>query len=283
MALTIAHFILNVIALLLWVNWISFTRDAVPRTPGTQLIATLKKAGPKGFGRWKFLIGIAALLGLRALIYWQLGPALKWTPRLNWGFVSLTFRGDEFMQLLAFSVLGFLLVLGAFYFWLLLISVANRTMSDADPIQTLVRHYFKWFESWPSPLKLVLPLILGALTWLAVHPLLDLMLVTTGEKFSLHLVVQSLLVGLGGYLVWKYLVVTILLLHVLSSYVYFGDHAVWKFVAATAQNLMRPLRWIPTKIGRVDFLPLITIALVFFLAEIVANPANWPATLRKWL
>ena len=282
MALTLVHFILNLAALWLWLNWVSFSRDPVPRTPATQLIATLKKAGPRGLGRWKFLAGIVILLVLRALIFWQLGPALKWTPRLDWGFVNLTFRADDFTQLLVFSDLGFLFILAIFYLWLLLLSVVNQTVSDADPMQKLVRHFFKWLEPWPAWLKLVSPLLAGGLLWLALRPLFNFMAVTPGEKFSAKVCEQAIVIGAGGYLAWKYLIAAILLLHLINSYVFFGDHPVWNFVNTTARNLLRPLRWLPSRIGRVDFLPLIGTALLFLLTELVANPPAWPPALRPW-
>ena len=52
---------------------------------------------------------------------------------------------------------------------------------------------------------------------------------------------------------WKYFIVGILLLHLLNSYVYFGNHPFWNFVNATARNLLYPLRWLPLRVGKVDF------------------------------
>ena len=47
----------------------------------------------------------------------------------------------------------------------------------------------------------------------------------------------ALLVGLGSYTVWKYVVAGLLVLHLLSTYVYFGKHPFWKYVDATARTL----------------------------------------------
>jgi uncharacterized protein YggT (Ycf19 family) len=82
---------------------------------------------------------------------------------------------------------------------------------------------------------------------------------------------------MGGatYLTWKYLIVGILLLHLLNSYVYIGNHPFWNFVNATASNLLRPLRWLPLRIGKVDLLPLLAVAMVFFLSELVTNSPRW--------
>ena len=282
MALTLVHFILNLVALLLWLNWLSMSPDAMPRTAAKSLLGTLKKAGPRGLGRWKFLAAIALLLLVRAVSYWRLGPTLKWTPRLDWGVINVTFRADDFTQLLLFSLLGFLLTLAVFYLWLLLLSLVNRSVPDTDPLQKLIRHYFKWFERWPAWLKLLLPLFIGGLFWLALHPVFTGLAIIPGSKSTVQLCEQAVVIGLGSYLAWKYLIVGMLLLHLVNSYVFLGNHPFWNFVNATARNLLRPLHGIPARVGRVDFLPLIGLALLFLVTEFLANPPAWPPALRPW-
>jgi hypothetical protein len=51
MVLTLVHFILNLVALVLWLNWLTISADAAPLTPASSLLGTLKKAGPRGLGR----------------------------------------------------------------------------------------------------------------------------------------------------------------------------------------------------------------------------------------
>ena len=81
-----------------------------------------------------------------------------------------------------------------------------------------------------------------------------------------HRIEQSLLIGLGSYLVWKFLIGALLALHLLNNYVYLGRHPFWKYVNATARTLLQPLRRVPLRAGRVDFAPVVGIALVFLLA-----------------
>ena len=76
-----------------------------------------------------------------------------------------------------------------------------------------------------------------------------------------------MVVGLGSYLSWKYLIGGLLALHLVSSYVYLGNQPFWHFVAPTGRNLLRPLRRVPLRLGKVDFAPLVGIALVFLAAE----------------
>ena len=48
---------------------------------------------------------------------------------------------------------------------------------------------------------------------------------------------------LGAYLAWKYLIGGLLLLWLLTTYVYLGNSVFWSFVNLTGRNLLLPLRW----------------------------------------
>ena len=101
--------------------------------------------------------------------------------------------------------------------------------------------------------------------WLASW-LLEWCGIIPGPISTAHRIEQSLLIGLGSYLVWKYVIGVLLALHLLNSYVYFGRHPLWNYVNATARTLLQPLRRVPLRAGRVDFAPVVGIALVFLLA-----------------
>ena len=58
-----------------------------------------------------------------------------------------------------------------------------------------------------------------------------------------------------------------LALYVLNSYVYLGDFAFLDFVNTTSHGLLRPLRRLPLRVGRVDLAPLAGMALVMLAAE----------------
>ena len=80
--------------------------------------------------------------------------------------------------MLLFSALSFARVVAVYYLWLLLLSMVNRAEAEAGPVQKLVRLHLGWVDRWPWPLKLLLPLLLGSLAWLALHPLLVRMSLT---------------------------------------------------------------------------------------------------------
>ena len=229
-----------------------------------------------------------ALLAGRALVYWQLSSQLHWTPRLDLAIIDLHFhldpalRWDFIARALLFSLLSFAITLLNFYFWVLLLSRVNSGVPDTDPCQRLVRLHFKWLERWPGILKFLVPFVTGAVLWLALHPLLTGLAILPTVRSGEQLLRQAVVIGAVTYLAWKYLIAGILLLHLVNSYVYLGNHAFWNFVNATARNLLWPARWLPLRLGKVDFLPLVVMALVFFVGEMVANPPAWPRWFRPW-
>ena len=89
-----------------------------------------------------------------------------------------------------------------------------------------------------------------------------------------HRVEESLVIGLGSYLAWKFVAAALLVLHLLNTYIYFGKHPFWSYVNATAQTLLAPLRKIPLRAGRVDFAPVVGIAVIFFAAELAERGAG---------
>jgi uncharacterized protein YggT (Ycf19 family) len=276
------NFILNLFALVLWWNWLAIQFDPLARTSAASLVGTLRRAEPPGVKRWRLLAALLFLLVFRAFIYWEFGSSSRWTPALQFQIINIPFRSDFLGRMLLFSALSFLVTLGVFYLWLLLLSVANSTVPDTDPLQKLVRQQFKWIENWPTVLKLLLPFFVGALFWLALHPLLNYLGIVQRLNSPARLLEQMALIGATTYLWWKYLIVGVLALHLLNSYVYFGNHPFWNFINATARNFLHPFRWVPLRVGRVDFLPLIVIALVLLLTEVITNPPRNPAWFRSW-
>lgn len=270
--MALINFILDLAALMLWWNWLAIHFDPLAKSGTVSLVGTLRKADPIRPKRWRSMAALAALLFFRAIAYRQLSPSLHWTPTLPLEIIDLPFRSDYFWRMFLFSFLSFILMLGVFYLWVLFLSVVNTRVPDTDPIQKFVRVHFKWLEKWPIIAKLILPFLAGALFWFVLHPLFARMSIVPYTKSMVQVLEQSATIGVAVYLACKYLIVGILLLHLLNSYVYLGVHAFWNFVNTTANNILYPLRWLPLRAGKVDFLPLVGIAIVFFLAELVTNP-----------
>jgi uncharacterized protein YggT (Ycf19 family) len=267
-------FILNLAALLLWVKWRSLPFDPfTKRTPAT-LVGTLRRAAPSHFRRWHLLAGIGLLLFLRAVFYRQIGPVVHWIGKLDLGVITLSFRSDLFGRILLFSTSSFGLTLGIFYLWLLLLSLLAGRTADAGPIHRLVRMALGRIDGWPRWAKIISPLAITALVWgLASWPFVWLHPKPTMS--AAHRIEESLVVGLGSYLAWKFITAALLVLNLLTTYIYFGKHPFWNYVNATAQTLLSPLRKIPLRAGKVDFAPVIGIAIIFFAAELAERGLVW--------
>src|ERR1051326_8698620 len=264
-------FILNLTALILWLNWRARHFPPLVRTGPTTLVGTLKRPETTRLGGWQLVVGLVALLAGRALFYWFIGAPVDWTPKLDLGLISLAFRSDSLRLDLLYSTMSFVRLLIVFYFWLLVLAAVNRGVIEPDPWQKLVRQHLSRAAYWPWPVQLVLPLILVSLLWLVVSPFLaQLGLVNSAHSLA-RLCYQGLLVGLGLVLTLKYLLPVFLLLHVVTSYVFLGNSPVWEFISGTARNLLKPLQGLPLRFARLDLAPIVEMLLILFALQWLPN------------
>ncbi|MGB7749032.1 MAG: hypothetical protein WBN75_17275 [Verrucomicrobiia bacterium] len=267
--MALIDFILNLAGLLLWLNWRSVRLDPLgKRTPAT-LIGTLRRAEPKRMRRWHLLAALGGLLLLRAVFYWQIGSAAHWTGTLNLNVITLSFRSDFFARMLWFSIFSFGLTLAVFYLWLLLLSIL--AWPDPLPFHRLVRVPLGGIDHWSRKVKLLLPLLVTAAFWWLASWLLAWLQIIPRPVSAAHRIEAALIVGLNSYLVWKYVIGALLTLHLLNSYIYFGKHPLWSYVNAEARTLLSPLRAVPLQTGKVDFAPVVGLALVFLAAELAGR------------
>ena len=267
--MALIDFILNLAGLLLWLNWRSVRFDPLgKRTPAT-LIGTLRRAGPRRWRRWHLLAALGGLLLLRALFYWQIGSAAHWTGALNLSVITLSFRSDFFARMLWFSVFSFGLTLGVFYLWLLLLSILAGP--EPSSFHRLVRMQLGRIDGWSRGVKFLLPLMVMAMFWWLATWLLAWLQIIPQPVSATHRIEAALIVGLNSYLIWKYVIGVLLALHLLNSYIYFGKHPFWSYVNAEARTLLSPLRAVPLQVGRVDFAPVVGLALVFLVAELAGR------------
>jgi len=269
----IVDFILNVAGLLLWLNWRSIQFDPLARRTPATLMGTLRPASPPKLRRWHLLAFIAGLLLLRALIYWWIGSMFVqvWVGKLDLGIIILPFRSDSFWRILSFSFFSFGLTLGIFYLWLLLLSL----LKGPEPFHRLVKIPLGRVDDWPRGVKVSLPFIATALCWWLTSWLFAWLQIIPQPVSAAHRLEESLVIGLGSYLTWKFPISAILLLHLLNSYIYFGKHPFWNYVNVTAQKMLQPLKKIPLRVGRVDFAPVLAVAIVFFAGELAERGLVW--------
>lgn len=280
--MSLLDFLINLAGLLLWIGWRSQPFDpALTARPAT-LTGTLRRAEPLRVRRWHFLAALAGLLVLRAVFYHWVGGALGQVQTINLGVISLAFRCDRFWsRMLPGSFLSFADFGMAFFAWLLLFSLASAA-TEQGPGQRFVRLHLGRVALWPRWVRALLPLVVGAAGWLALAPLLAwLGVIPVDGGFRLR-GQQALVVGLGGYLLWKTAAVCVLVLHLLDTHVYLGAHPLWGFVGSLGRWMIRPLRWLPLRLARIDFAPVAGIALVFGLGQVLADDAwGLPALYRR--
>jgi hypothetical protein len=272
-SMSLLDFILNIAALLLWLNWRS--RKLMGRTPpwAISIASALKRTEPQHLRTSATLAMLLALLVVRAFFYWDIGPSLNnWTGSLDLVAIALPWRSDHFLRILLYSFVSFGLTLGVFYSSLLLISVVNRRVPDTEIGQKFVRVHLGFLEKLPWPIKLLLPIIVSILAWAAIYPLLQKMGIVPAVKSRTHLWEQAAVLGISSLLAWRWIVIGLCALHLLNTYIYLGEHPFWRFVSLTARNLLRPIAFF--RIGPLDFSPILGIAFALFLGEFAPRPLS---------
>jgi uncharacterized protein YggT (Ycf19 family) len=264
-------FITNIAALLLWLTSRSLRFDPLAKTSAASLIGTLKRAEPRRLRSWQLLLGVAAVITLRSVLYVQIGSAANWVPHLDFRAVVLAFRADHFTSALLFSVASFLRILLVFYLWLLILAAINHKASEPEPIQKVLRLHLGRAAGWPWPIQVLLPLFLATACWAAFHPLLVHTGVLTRTKSFAHILEQGLLIGVGLYCSLEYLLPPLLLVYLVASYVFLGNNPLWDFVSSTARSILGPLKGIPLNVGKYDFAPLVGAVLLLLLLHWLPN------------
>jgi hypothetical protein len=260
----IVDFILNVAALLLWANWRALRFDPINKRRPATLVGALKPITPLHTRHWQLLVAIGILIFIRAFFYWQIGKAIGWSGKLDLGVIVLSFRCDSFFRMLLFSTLSFGLALGFFYLCLLLLSI----LFGPEPFHKFVRMQLGFLDGWARATKLFLPLLLTAMIWWITSWLFAWLQIFPQPLSAAHRIEEALVIGLGSYLTWKFLVAGILVLHLLNNYIYFGRHPFWDYTNTLAQKLLSPLKGIPLRIGKADFKPVLGIVLYFLIAQL---------------
>lgn len=265
--------ILNLAGLLLWLNWRSLHFDPLASRKPATLIGTLKPATAAKARRWMILVSLPALLFFRALLYWQIGAPADWLPKLDLGAVVLVFRVDQFGYAAVFSVFSFLRFAAVAFFWFAALCIVNRRVLDPDPLLRLLRLQLGRFAQAPLVIQILFPLIGAVLFWAALHPLLSWAQTVGGARSASQVLIQGLLVTAGLLTTLKLLFPVLLLLHMLSSYVYLGKNPFWDFITITARNLLWVLPAKGLRTSRFDFAPLVAIVLILLVLHTVPTIA----------
>jgi uncharacterized protein YggT (Ycf19 family) len=270
---SLLNFILDLAGLLLWLSWRSLPHDPLARPTPATLVGTVRRAEPSRWRRWHFLLVLAGLLFLRGLFYWQIGPALNWTPRMNLGFVVPAFptTAPSPLASVLFSVLSFARTWIVFHFWLLALATINGRSAETSPCHKFILLQLGWVGRWPRGLQALLPVVFTALFWTTLHPLLVRAGVVNQVSSVWLLLEQGALLGAELYFTLKILIPLFLFFHLVASYVYLGNSPIWDYVSATSSRVLVPLKGLPLRAGPVDFAPLVGMVLVLLLLHLFPN------------
>jgi len=256
--------LLNIVLLLLWFNWRAARLNKLPNLSPSSLLLLLTQPRRSPLSGWLSLFAIPLLLVLRAGAYRQIGSAMNWTAQLNLGVVVLPFHSEFGERILLFSILSFGWFWLKFFTWLLALSVVNRGETEPGVILKFIRVQLGPIERLPSFAKLLLPLLLVTIVWISLTPLLLKFGIVPKPSSTLHALAQGAVIGAGAWLPVAYLLSCILLLHILNTYVFLGDYALWQFVTQTARRFLKPFLFL--RLGRFDFAPFIGVIVIVLAA-----------------
>ncbi len=255
-------FVLNGICVVLWLNWCAVGIAQPVVGSGISLLTTLKRAETRRINRWVSLAALSGILILRAAFYWLFGFEFAWTFLIDLGPIAIPFRADYFGRVALYSVTSFGLFLGVFYSSLLLLSILNKRTGENDYLCRLLRLHLRGVESSPAFIKLLLPVVGAGILWMLFAPLLRMWGMVPPWVSWRCLWEQAVVFGVMALLTWRYALVLILLLYLIQSYVYLGNHYSWSFLNLTAKNILRPLENRSIQLGKFDLRPAIGIVVI---------------------
>jgi hypothetical protein len=265
--------ILNLAALLLWLKWRE-TKIPQRELPGISLVGTLKRTGTKR-RQPVFLLILLVLLVFRPVIYWQLGSALHWTPRISLGAIALPFRSDHFARIFCYSFLSFAALLACFYLTLIFFSLVNGRELDNDPFQRMIKDHLGWIDVLPGFMKVLLPWVAMLVIWMPASWAFAKTGILPPAKSFVLTIGQGAVLGVSIFMFWRFVIAGLLLLYLLDSYIYFGTAPIWNFVHLSGGRILRAISWLPLRLGKIDFAPVVFAVVVFIAMEWLVRGLMW--------
>ncbi|MBI3867883.1 MAG: hypothetical protein HY299_05055 [Verrucomicrobia bacterium] len=264
--MALLDFILNLSALLLWLNWsyLELSRRE-SRPAGISLFGTLKTTAPPLVSSWPYLAGCVGLLLLRALVYHTIGSNLRVNLGLSLGIIPIPFTPRLLSRMFLFSFLSFGVFAGVFYFGLVLFSMINRGVAEPDACLRLVRIHLAGLHKRSVWVQALVPGALTALFWLATGPLLESLGLFPVQSSWTVRSMRAVLLGAYAYVTWTPSAIAVLILYSLSNHVYFGNTAFWNFVQVSGRNLLQPIAGWGLRSRRIDWTPLVVILLLAWI------------------
>lgn len=262
--MAIVDLLLNLIGLVLLLAWRTAGKPAAVRGAGT-LLSNLKPAESRPTKRWGYLLALGGLLLARPLVYSVAAMGLNWTPMIGLGPAALAFRADDPNRLILHSLLSFGWAWLAATAWATVLVALTALEREPEGWSRILREFLGRLGRIPIWLQLIFPLLAGGLAWVLLTVPLANLGILPRIPAGPELAAQAAVVGASVWLSLKWLLVGVLLLRLVNTYIYLGNAPFWDFIHRVGGTLIRPLAWLPVRLGKLDFTPLITAALVWTL------------------
>ncbi len=260
--MALVDLLLNLIGLVLLLAWRTAGKPAQVRGAGT-LLSNLKPAETRPAKRWGYLLALAGLLLARPLLYSVIASGLNWTPMIGLGSAALAFRADDPGRLVLHSLLSFGWAWIIAIAWATVLIALTTLEREPEGWSRALREMLGWLGRLPVLLQLIFPWLTAAFAWaILTVPLAGLGILPRVPPGP-ELAAQCVVVATSVWLSLKWLLCGILLLRLVNTYIYFGNHPLWDFIHRIGGLLIRPLGWLPVRFGKLDFTPVVAAAIVW--------------------
>ncbi|MCW5558143.1 MAG: YggT family protein [Verrucomicrobiae bacterium] len=264
--MALLNLLLDLVALVLFLSGLGVGTRMPAHRAGT-LLSNLKLAESTRGRRWPLFVALVALLLLRPWFYSTVAEVSGWVPAWDPVPATVPFRPDFPTRLLAFSLVSFAWTLLQFLAWILFAAALARATREPSAWNRFFHEMLGPLSRIPAVLMILLPPIAGALFWMAIAPVFQSLEILPPIRSWEHLALQAGLVGLGVWVTGGWMLCGLLLLRLINTYVYLGTHPFWDFIHQVGGAVLRPVEWIPARIGKLDLTALVVAAIVAVAAR----------------
>ncbi|MDB6052694.1 MAG: hypothetical protein JWN25_217 [Verrucomicrobiales bacterium] len=253
-------FILDWVALLLWLRATSFKTSPVERPRTISPLASIKPADHLTPCLWAGAAMLAVIVG-RAVIYWKIGTAVDWMPTINFPSIAIPLRSNSFGRMLTLSCLTFGVTLYLFYTYLLLLISLTPGLETSSRIITFLRKKSGVMRYFPKTALCVFPFACGFLFW-TFSRWIWVGFGLLPESSWGSILKEACVLGLNAFLPLQYLLYGLLGFAFMNSTIFFGTSQIVQILSAASKALLAPFRRIPLTLGKWDLVPILLIILI---------------------
>ena len=262
--MTFFNLLLDLVALILGLSVLGVGSSSPAHRAGT-LLGNLKLAESRRTNTVKPLFFLLGLLMLRPLFYAPLTEVLGTVPEWSPTPASVPFRADFFSRLLMFSFISFLWTTIQFVAWMQVLCSLARGCREPGAWNRFFQETLGPLARLPLPIAILLPTWAAGSLWFLAHWPLKWAGILPAVPTEL-LAKQSAVVAVGLWISIRWLLSALLILRLINTYVYLGNHPFWDFIHQVGGVLLQPFRWIPLRFGKLDLAPLGLTALILAAA-----------------